>query len=896
MARSHTARNRQVTTLERFDVFISYSRRDVEFVRQLDQRLQGQKRTTWVDWGSVRPGSEFPPRIRAGVEGASNFVFIVSPESVISEWCRLELAHAVKHGKRLVSILLHPVDPKQMPKAIRTLHWIDFHSGSLDSAVATLIEVIDTDQDWIDEHTRVLQRGLEWEAQPDDGFLLRGQELTAAVKWLGGASETSTRRLSTLHRTFIEASQAAQQRELRRWRELSQKYLAGRLSAESKLAREESPRLLTRSVLLAIESLRLFPSVEAHNALDRALPLLPNLVKRHSHQSAVSAVAFSPRGTWCASADCEGRIQMTNLETLETSEIFGHQGRVNALSFRADEKFLAVASDDKTASVWDLADNRTHCVFPFDEAVSTVEFAAEGTLLLTATGRPGHPGITTLCDAENGRIVGTLDRVSISKLYARGKTLATAEANRIVFREAVTGTVIADLHHDAIVTAFDIHDAQPMVAVVTFDGSLWLLGQAEGGRIFRDGVATGISRLGPVALSPDGGKVAARRADSQICVWDVASRKESFRFGHKGSAGTNLLAFDSSGRYLASLSSEDQSISVWDTETQNPLMCIEQNEASAMCFSPNRLWLATAGNSNDAGIWAPAPQSSRLWSALPGLSSFLRFSPDGKYLAWIGTRTASGMVVAKETGGTLKLLESTTGREMWVCQHDAPIAGVAFSADGQMVATSAEGAVRVWETGTGTEGDEAVAGARNWFASAGSVPGYPGAVESPNQKLFAIAVGGRSGVEREPGSVEVRDAADHSLQRKLLFNGAATSLAWSSDSRWLASGHVDGAVRLWDITSGIEKARFHFHIDVVAALAFSPGGEFLASAGYDEAVILWRARYEDLIGEACSRLTRNLTLEEWGQYMGEEEYRETCSLYHPAMDEAGQIDTLSVRA
>jgi len=150
-----------VTTLERFDVFVSYSRKDGVFVRKLAERLQDLKRKTWVDWDAMRPGSQFPPRIRAGIEGAANFIFVISPDSVASEWCQLELAHAVENNKRLISILSRPVDQTLLPEAIRLIGWIDFQDALFDSALNTLIGVIDTDQQWLDRHTRILVRAVE---------------------------------------------------------------------------------------------------------------------------------------------------------------------------------------------------------------------------------------------------------------------------------------------------------------------------------------------------------------------------------------------------------------------------------------------------------------------------------------------------------------------------------------------------------------------------------------------------------------------------------------------------------------------------------------------------------------------------------------------------------------
>ena len=66
------------------EVFISYSREDRAFVAHLIQRLSDLGRPAWVDLNDVKPTEEWRNAIYAGIDAAPNFVFVISPNSIVS--------------------------------------------------------------------------------------------------------------------------------------------------------------------------------------------------------------------------------------------------------------------------------------------------------------------------------------------------------------------------------------------------------------------------------------------------------------------------------------------------------------------------------------------------------------------------------------------------------------------------------------------------------------------------------------------------------------------------------------------------------------------------------------------------------------------------------------------
>jgi WD40 repeat protein len=62
---------------------------------------------------------------------------------------------------------------------------------------------------------------------------------------------------------------------------------------------------------------------------------------------------------------------------------------------------------------------------------------------------------------------------------------------------------------------------------------------------------------------------------------------------------------------------------------------------------------------------------------------------------------------------------------------------------------------------------------------------------------------------------------------------------FSPNSCLLASGCVDGSLKLWDVAKGLQRASLPGHTDSIDALTFSSDGARLISGGRDKTIMIW---------------------------------------------------------
>ncbi len=122
------------------DVFISYSRKDQAFVLDLHAALEERKRDAWVDWEDIPLTAKWREELFSGIEHANTFAFVISPDSIASEYCNQELDHAVENNKRLVPIVRRDVDDEFVPDELSSHQYICFReSDDFDKALMSLI-------------------------------------------------------------------------------------------------------------------------------------------------------------------------------------------------------------------------------------------------------------------------------------------------------------------------------------------------------------------------------------------------------------------------------------------------------------------------------------------------------------------------------------------------------------------------------------------------------------------------------------------------------------------------------------------------------------------------------------------------------------------------------------
>ena len=482
-----------------------------------------------------------------------------------------------------------------------------------------------------------------------------------------------------------------------------------------------------------------------------------------------------------------------------------------------------------------------------------------------------HRGSVYALFSPDGRAILTGSRDGTARLWdaATGRPLGPPLAHGdLVFHVALSpdGRRVLTGGHDGRVRIWDPATGQPAGPTLVPGDPVWYIEYAPGGRLLlthgRDqavgiwDAATGRLVAPPIGaglirdahFSPDGRRLLTGGADGLARLWDATTgRPSGSPLRHDRMCFT---LFSPDGRFIVT-GSEDGTVSLWETATRRPVAPPTRHGSSVhgAVFSPDgRLLLTLRGDStariDDAASGRPIGSPLRH----DGWISSAVFSPDGRLIA------------TSSSDRTARLWDVATGRPLGPpLRHRLRVNQAAFSPDGRLLLTAGEdGTVKVWEIDR-TEAGAAVVRAEDPADATAATPavpwrglGFPGACFSPDrsrvirigQRGLARLVDVRSGQPVGPPMDQrwpsIRSAA---------FSPDGTHLAIAShDVGFGAGGSTSTACRIWDAAAGRPVSPVLPLVNWVAALAFRPDGEILATGDYRGAVHLWDVRTGACVG------------------------------------------------
>lgn len=189
-------------------VLVSYSRADKVFADELVDALEYSGFEVTIDRQSIMEGEDWKLRLGELIADADTVVFLLSSDSAESPICAWEVTEAQRMAKRILPVLCRPLAGVSPPAPLSALNYVRFDEPhSFMKGLRALVRALNSNLDWLREHTRLLGRAREWEsAGRPQNRLLSGSDIDDARAWALRRPNDAPE-LTQLHFDFIRMSE-----------------------------------------------------------------------------------------------------------------------------------------------------------------------------------------------------------------------------------------------------------------------------------------------------------------------------------------------------------------------------------------------------------------------------------------------------------------------------------------------------------------------------------------------------------------------------------------------------------------------------------------------------------------------------------------------------------------
>ncbi len=124
-------------------VFISYSRKNLDFVKHLVNDLKTAGLKVWYDVSDLEVGKRWVTEIEGAIRQSQYFIVILSPDSIKSEWVEIEFLSAKKYKLKIIPLLLQSCD---LPMWCNNLQHIDIQGKNYELRFGELKKALNIEE------------------------------------------------------------------------------------------------------------------------------------------------------------------------------------------------------------------------------------------------------------------------------------------------------------------------------------------------------------------------------------------------------------------------------------------------------------------------------------------------------------------------------------------------------------------------------------------------------------------------------------------------------------------------------------------------------------------------------------------------------------------------------
>jgi WD40 repeat protein/serine/threonine protein kinase len=413
----------------------------------------------------------------------------------------------------------------------------------------------------------------------------------------------------------------------------------------------------------------------------------------------VEQVAFTPDGQRVLIGDSEGVLCCYDVAARRRQfELARESGVVTAVACAGDRRTVAAAWSNGTARTWNLEDRRQLWeLLRIDRHTQLLSFRPQTRQMLVAS----EPRSAVLWDIPDPSQIGVSlgqGQMSSVAFSADRKAVVTGSlGGTVVFRDAATGKELRRAtSHQKAVTVVAFSDDGSVVLSASHDGTAQLIDSETGqprGKLMDHRMVSVNVQVETAIFSTDGRTVLTGDNIGRVQIWDAASGAlVRVLARYKGSVRSLCLS-PSSDRMAVGVSTPDNGVHVWDLASGKLLWTGRHGHTvRSVRFNFDGSLVLSASNDVTARLWSAA-DGSPVGKPMPhrGEVFIAEFSPDGSLAA---------------TGGydaTVRLWEVPTGRPVGEpMQHEGVVTAADFSTDGKLLLTggSLDRSARLWDVTT----------------------------------------------------------------------------------------------------------------------------------------------------------------------------------------------------